>query len=129
MPRMLFVDDEESILFAVRDYFVPQGYEVDAARDADEAEGLLAQKVYAVVVIDLRLGPGNGTFGLELIRHVRESHPATAVVLFTAYATPEVEREARRQGAVFLEKPVPLATIRTAIERLVPPPDDLTSED
>lgn len=116
--RLLFVDDEETILFAVQDYFEPQGYEVDAVTDADKAQDLLAQHRYAVVVIDLSLGPGKETLGLELVSRVRERHPKAAVVLFTAYSTPDVKREARRRGAVVLEKPLPLFAIETAIEQL-----------
>jgi DNA-binding NtrC family response regulator len=117
-PRLLFVDDEETILFAVQDYFVPQGYEVDAALDVDKAEALLAEHAYAVVVVDLCLGPGKETAGLELVSRVRDRHPATAVVLFTAYGGPHIECEARRRGAVLLEKPLPLPVIGTVIERL-----------
>lgn len=116
--RVLFVDDEETILFAVQDYFVAQGYEVDAALDVDKAQALLAERVYGVVVIDLCLGPGKERAGLELMSHVRERHPATAVVLFTAYGGPTIEREARQRGAAFLEKPVPLPAIGLVIERL-----------
>lgn len=117
-PRVLFVDDEETILFAVQDYFVPQGYEVDAVLDVDEAEGLLAERAYEVVVVDLSFGPGRERAGLDLVSRVRERHPATAVVLFTAYGGPNIECEARRRGAVFLEKPLPLPAIGMVIERL-----------
>jgi DNA-binding NtrC family response regulator len=116
--RVLFVDDEETILFAVQDYFPPHGYEVDAVTDAEGAQALLNTHAYAVAVIDLSLGRGKEQMGLELVRHVRERHPQTAVVLFTAYSTADVEREARRSGAVVLEKPLPLVAIEAAIERL-----------
>ncbi len=114
--RLLFVDDEETILFAVQDYFCPQGYDVDAAMDVEKAEALLSERVYCVAVIDLSLGPGKDRLGLELVSRVRETHPETAVVLFTAYSTPEVEREARRRGALLLEKPLPLRVLERAIE-------------
>jgi DNA-binding NtrC family response regulator len=116
--RVLFVDDEETILFAVQDYFVPQGYEVDAALDVPQAEALLAEHAYAVVVIDLCLGPGKERLGFELVTRVRERHRGTAVVLVTAYGGPEIEREAQRRGATFLEKPLPLPMIGTVIERV-----------
>jgi hypothetical protein len=45
------------------------------------------------------------------------------VVLFTAYGTPEIEREAHRRGVVLLEKPLPLPAVRTVIERLRPGDD------
>jgi UDP-3-O-[3-hydroxymyristoyl] N-acetylglucosamine deacetylase len=120
-PRVLFIDDEETILFAVQDYFVPQGYEVDVATDTEKAHALLADRTYAVVVIDLYLGRGDEKKGLELVSRVRERYPATAVVLFTACGGPDVAFEARRRGAVFLEKPLPLPAFGMVIEQLVSP--------
>jgi DNA-binding NtrC family response regulator len=124
--RVLFIDDEETILFAVQDYFVPQGYEVDVATDVEKAEALLADRTYAVVVIDLCLGPGKERGGLELVSRVREWYPTTAVVLFTAYGGPDVAIQARRRGAVFLEKPLPLPAIEMVIEQLVSSPEQET---
>ena len=123
LPRVLFVDDEESIRFALRDYFGSAGYDVSAACDVHEAEALLAERVYEVVIIDLRLGPDSRTLGLDLASSVRKRHPSTAVVVFTAHGTVEVAREARRLGAVFLEKPLPLPTLQTVIEQLRPTRD------
>jgi DNA-binding NtrC family response regulator len=127
--RLLFVDDEETIRFAVRDYFGPQGYEVDAVADADAARALLDEHGYAVAVIDLSLGRGQEQLGLDLVSRVRERHPHTPVVLFTAHSTPEVEREARRRGAIVLEKPLPLVVISAAIERLRAEPQNPPSQE
>ncbi len=115
--RLLFVDNEETILFAVQDYFVSQGYEVDVAMDVENARALLTDHAYCGVVIDLSLGPGKETLGLELVRRVCDRHDDTAVILFTAYSTPEVELEVRGRGAVLLEKPLPLQAIEMAIDR------------
>jgi DNA-binding NtrC family response regulator len=120
LPRVLFVDDEDSIRFALRDYFAAKGYDVDAACNVDEADALLAQQVFEVVIIDLRLGPDKQALGLELVSRVRERHPMTAVVLFTAHGTPEIARETRRLGATFLEKPLPLPTLQLLIEAVRP---------
>jgi DNA-binding NtrC family response regulator len=115
---LLFVDDEESILFALHDYFAPEGYDVDEAHDVEQAEALLAKQSYDVVIIDLRLGPYKELLGLELVSRVREHHPTTAVVLYTAHGTLEVATEARRLGAAFLEKPFALPDLHLVIERL-----------
>ena len=41
MPRLLIVDDEESICFSMSEYFSLQGYKVDTASEIEEAEKLL----------------------------------------------------------------------------------------
>ena len=65
-PRLLIVDDEAAILFALGDYLSRSGYGVDRARGRAEAEGLLAAASYDLVVVDLRLGvsePRGGMWG------------------------------------------------------------------
>jgi DNA-binding NtrC family response regulator len=110
--RILIVDDEEPILFAMREYFTTLGYEVSCAREIEEAEALLATIQYQVVMADLRLTRSHGAEGLEIIGYVRERCPWARVILLTAYGTAEVEAEARRRGAdAFLYKPKPLPEI------------------
>ena len=40
MPRLLVVDDEESICFSMSEYFSLHGFKVDTARELDDAEKL-----------------------------------------------------------------------------------------
>jgi len=54
-PRLLVVDDEESICFSMSEYFALQGYRVDTARELEEAEKLIEATEYKVVIQDLRL--------------------------------------------------------------------------
>jgi DNA-binding response OmpR family regulator len=51
---MLIVDDERVILGAMQEYFAAHGYKVDCARDKREAETLLAERTYLVLITDLR---------------------------------------------------------------------------
>ena len=46
MPRLLVVDDEESICFSMSEYFSLQGYKVDTASEVEEAEKLLGATTY-----------------------------------------------------------------------------------
>jgi DNA-binding response OmpR family regulator len=111
-PRLLVVDDEEPILSAIREYFVPLGYDVDCARELEEAEALLAHIRYALVIADLRLTGVHGHEGLELIRFVRERSPWTRIVVLTGYGSTEIEREAIGRGVdAFLQKPQPLSDL------------------
>ena len=97
--RLLVVDDEQSILLAMREYLEHRGFRVDCASSPAEAEALLlGQGAYDVVIADLRLSAADAAGGLRLLRRVRERHPSTRTVLLTAYGSPEVEAEARRLG-------------------------------
>ena len=118
--RLLIVEDEPAILFALKLFFGRQGFAVDTARTREEAEELLALERYAVVIADLRLGGSTSTEGLEIISEVHRTAPETKVILLTAYGSSEVEQEARQRGAhVLLHKPQPLPTIAQVVSSLL----------
>lgn len=112
-PRILIVDDEEPILSAMREYFESQTrFDVDCARELEEAEALLSHVHYALLIADLRLTGLHSSEGLELIRFARERSPWTRVVLLTSFGSPEVENEAVSRGVdAFRQKPMPLAEL------------------
>lgn len=120
-PRLLVVDDEPPILFALRDYFQAAGYEVDCAGELEEAQALLAEKTsYDLVIADLRLDSFSDTSGLELIGDVRDRCARSRILLLTAYGSPEIEAEALRRGAdAFLHKPIPLPRLADIAATLI----------
>ena len=123
MPRLLVVDDEESICFSMSEYFSLQGYKVDTAREVEEAERLIESTDYKVVIQDLRLGATRNPDGLDIIRMIREQYPRTRIVVLTAYGSAEVEDEARRCGAdAFLRKPKPLSQVAQVVQGLIESP-------
>lgn len=113
MKRILLVDDEKSIVFAVRQYFLKQGYVVDCAATTEQALELLAAEEYAVAIVDVELRDGlNSTDGLNLAKFIRCHAPATAIIVLTALETPETASRAKAAGVhSFLHKPTPLAQI------------------
>src|SRR5213593_4216253 len=98
MKRLLLVDDDESILFALERYFSRHGFAVDSARELEEAEALAAFTAYDLVIADLSLSAEGTTEGLEIIRHVRRYCRNARTILLTGNATPVIEREAYRRG-------------------------------
>lgn len=120
MKKLLIVDNEETILFALKRYFSRLRYRVDAASELEEAEALVTHTRYDLVIADLSLTCGGSTEGLEILRYLRKQSPATHAILLTAYGSPAVEREARRRGArVVLQKPQPLPEIARVASELL----------
>jgi DNA-binding response OmpR family regulator len=106
------VDDEDAILFAMREYFRMRGFDVDCVRRASTALALLEKNRYAVVITDLCLRGSQDTEGFEVADAVREHWPSTFVILLTAYGSPRIEVEARARGVdAVLHKPHPLPDI------------------
>jgi|SRR5688572_11015368 DNA-binding response OmpR family regulator len=117
---ILIVDDEEAILFAMREYFTTLGYRVDCAQELEEAKRLLAQVQYALAILDLRLIGSHGTEGLELVEYTRQRYPSTRVIILTAYGSPETKREALRRGAdAFLHKRMSLPEVAKMVSDLL----------
>ena len=121
--NLLVVDDEESICFSMREYFSLHGFKVDTAREMEEAEGLINETEYKVIIQDLRLGLERQPDGIEIIKLVHERNPNTRIVVLTSYGSPEAEAEARRAGAhAFLRKPKPLSQVAQVVQGLIESP-------
>ena len=59
--HILLVDDEKNLLYMVRDFLKEEGYKaVDTAMSCKEAENMLAENEYALVILDVMLPDGNG---------------------------------------------------------------------
>lgn len=118
--RLLVVDDEAIITFALQAYFRANGFEIDAAAECEEAIALLSTREYDVLIADLRLTGTHGEEGLEVIRFARERNCSSGIVLLTAYGSANVASRAADAGAdVVLYKPKPLAEIASTVVALL----------
>jgi DNA-binding response OmpR family regulator len=120
-PRLLVVDDELSVVLAVKRYFTSIGFEVDTANSLATAGECIAANEYTVVIGDLRLSRnGEEEEGLSVLRRVRELSPSTLYLVLTAFGSAAIERHARELGAdEFLQKPSALPEIAAAVLELL----------
>ena len=101
--RILVADDERNIRKNLGMVLTAAGYEVDEARDGDEALELCRQNHPDIAFVDLRMPK---TEGLEALARIRVLSPKTEVVIVTAYGSAGNAVEAMKLGAVdFVEKP------------------------
>lgn len=121
--HLLVVDDEESICFSMQEYFSHNGFIVDTAHEVEEAEKLIKNSNYQVIIQDLRLGVTKHPDGLEIIKLAHDCCPETRIIVLTAYGSTEVEQEARQSGAdAFLRKPQPLSQVEQVVRGLIESP-------
>ncbi len=86
-------------------------------RRAARAQELLAQRLFDVAMLDLRLARDDG---LDALLALLRLAPGLAVVVMTAYATIETAVEAMRRGAIdYLPKPFTPSQLRVALDRLI----------
>ena len=118
--RILIVDDEELIVMAMRKYFEGLGYTIDSAHELEEAQALLANRRYDLVIADLRLTGIGGVEGLQIVSDIHQRCADTHVILLSAYGTPEIERESYNRGAdAFLHKPKSMMEIANVAVNLL----------
>ncbi|HOW50501.1 MAG TPA: response regulator [bacterium] len=107
MPRILFVDDDATIVDCFADLFRALGFTVETAGDARQAiERFEAAGDFSAVVIDRGLPLMSG---IELAALLREKDPALRIVLTSGHlwdTLPDRERQAvARLELRFLAKP------------------------
>jgi len=125
-PRILVVDDEPDMCWALDRILRTAGYAVSTATSASEALELVAKEEYAVAFVDAKLPD---TDGLALAALIRRIHPNTVAVLISGYYDIEDELVTRglEQGVFerFIAKPFEAELIRVvarrAVERATPP--------
>jgi two-component system response regulator PilR (NtrC family) len=113
-PRILVVDDEESIREFLEIMLKKEGYEVTCAEDGAKARDLLTKKSFDLVISDLQMP--NMT-GIELLKYVKESYPELVFMMITAFGTTESAVEAMKMGAYdYLTKPFKIDEVRMNIQ-------------
>jgi two-component system, NtrC family, response regulator AtoC len=115
---ILLVDDEAKILNALASAVRAEGHEVVAVTNPREAQRLLGQRLFDVLVID-NLMPELS--GLDLLRELVSATAASErpqVVMMTAHATVESAIEAMRLGAFdYLQKPFEIDELIVVVHR------------
>ena len=114
--RVLVVEDELLIRWAIAETLAHSGHTVIEAADGTTA--IMALKNDAdridVVVLDYRLPDSND---LTLLATVRRLRPDSAVVLMTAFGTPEVVKGALDLGVDHvLHKPFEMHDLKSLLE-------------
>src|ERR1051325_4555892 len=79
-PRLVVVDDEESLRIPTAAIFENEGYVVDTASSGDEAIELLSNKEYDLVLTDLHMEGGDG---LSVLNRIRRQAPLRLSVVLT----------------------------------------------
>jgi CheY-like chemotaxis protein len=121
-PRLLIVDDEKPLCWAMERFFSAVGYAVESTTELREAMGLLGAREFDLVISDLRMSGLAFEEGLALADFIRCHVPATRMVMLTAHCTPELEKRARGRGVdLVLSKPQPLPELARHVSHLLRP--------
>jgi two-component system response regulator AtoC len=114
MPyKILIIDDEKLIRWALEQHLVKQGYQVATAESAEKGLAMLTESPPDLILLDNCLPDMTGIEMLEQL-HVREQR--FKVIMITAYAMPETEVKAMNLGASeYVSKPFNLENLTALI--------------
>jgi len=103
--KILVVDDDDNIAFAIQQRLESEGYEVRRANGSEE--GYLTSVCFRpdLIVTDIMM---DGENGLELMKHVRKDEPNVRTIYMSGDLSryqPEFEKERKTHQASCIEKP------------------------
>ncbi len=113
---ILVIDDEDTIRSMLASYLENFGYQVNMARDGNEAKALIDQNIYDIALLDICLPDYNG---IDLLKELKEIHPTLEVVVCTGHSEDYDFFGAVKAGATdWITKPCNLQELHAKIERI-----------
>jgi DNA-binding NtrC family response regulator len=113
--RILVIDDEPMMADSLKQNLAEEGYTVDTAATGAEAIELFDRGGHHLAICDLQLPDMDG---LSVLRHMKDTHPSTEIIVVTGYGTVARAVEATKAGAFyFVEKPFDFDQLQPLVEK------------
>jgi len=114
-PKILIVDDEKNMRWAISRALEKEGYEILQASNGQEGIEAFERHRPDVMLLDLKM-PVMG--GMEALKTIRETNTTTPVLMLTAHGTMETAIEAMKRGAMdYLSKPFDVEELKVQIRK------------
>ncbi len=117
--HVMYVDDDQALVFLVQRLLRRRGYRVTGFTDPREAVVALGAdpQAYDLVVTDYNMP---GYCGVDLVREAKRIRADLPVALASGHVTAEIEREALAEGAsALIHKPNDVDELCATVDRLV----------
>ena len=114
--RVLVVDDEPEVTFALQVFFFGKGYEMLTALDGLQAIRLLKQHPVDLVLLDMKMP---GVNGIEVLKFIHAECPSTQVIVVTAYDVQFQEMVEQIGVDGFLMKPFGIQALTQTVEQVL----------
>ena len=112
------IDDETGIVSVLKAMLAREGHKVDVATDGAEAQRLLSERDYDVVLCDLKMPKLSGD---QLYKWLQTHKPNLAshfIVMTGDFLSPTTQRALQEWGVPVLHKPFRMDELRALMERL-----------
>ncbi len=115
MAKVVIIDDEPAMVEVIVTLCREKGHEVFPFNSANKAVEQLDTVQPQIVITDIKMETMSG---FDVLRHVREHHRQTSVILITAYASVDTAVEAMKMGAYgYVPKPFKIDELQMTIQR------------
>jgi DNA-binding NtrC family response regulator len=115
MAKVIVIDDEPAMVEVIVTLCRDKGHEVFPFNTAPKAIEQLDVIQPQIVITDIKMETMSG---FDVLRHVREHHRQTSVILITAYASVDTAVEAMKMGAYgYVPKPFKIDELQMTIQR------------
>jgi len=116
-PKILVVDDEESIQMLLKEALTAWGYHVTCVGTGVKALDAMHGQLFDAALVDIRMPEMDG---LTFLREVKRQDESIEVVIMTGYPTVSTAVEALKEGASdYLPKPLIMDELRHLMTRLM----------
>jgi two-component system NtrC family response regulator len=115
IPKILIIDDEEHMCWALDRAMRQEGYQALVAYRGKQGLELIKEEAPSLVILDLRMPDMDG---LEVLKEAKAIHPKLPVIMLTAHGTIETAIEAMKIGATdYITKPFDLDELKLVVKQ------------
>ena len=125
MNRILFVEDDLSLINGISFALKKQDYETDIARTVSEAEKSWSRKNYDLVILDISLPDGSG---YDLCKKIRETSTVPIIFLTAADEETDIIMGLDMGGDDYITKPFKLAVFLSRVNALLRRSENFSQE-
>src|SRR5690606_30410122 len=104
MNKVLLVEDDATFSAIIEGYLKKNGFHVDPMFSINSGKEAIKQSNYDIILLDYRLGDGNG---LDIVDYLQEQGLSTPVIIMTGFSDVRTAVKAVRKGVYdYITKPV-----------------------
>jgi len=113
--KILIVDDQNGIRILLMELFGNEGYQMYQAANGKAALEVVEQDTPDLVLLDMKIP---GMDGLEILKHIKSTHPQIKVIMMTAYGELDIIKQAKDLGAIsHFTKPFDIDEMRNVVDQ------------
>jgi two-component system response regulator HydG len=113
--HILIVDDDLNHLKTLQTIVKSWGYQVSTADDGIKAVESVKERLFALILMDVRMAQMSG---IEALQIIKQYNPAIPILIMTAYSSVDSAVEALKAGAYdYLTKPLDFEVLKISLAR------------